>query len=1306
AGGGFGGGGGGGGDGLLVLGGNSVITNIGTITGGVGGAGGTGSSSGQVGSGQSGAGVNLVGSGSTLVNSSSITGGAGNNAAAGAGVITSGNATITNGGTISGGLSSDGITRAAAVHFQGAGNTLNLLTGSNLVGSLDLAPDASATIAPKNAGLTLGNGISLGGTSSAVTFDTGTADLRATGVITGSGTVTKAGSNTLTLTGTNTYSGGTTISGGTLRVGDGGTSGTLGAGNVINNATLAFNRSDSVVFGGAISGSGGLAQTGTGTLILTAANNYAGGTTIASGSTLQIGNGGTTGTLGTGAVTNDGVLAVNFASTSTIIDIADPISGAGSLNIISGGVFLSGTNTYSGPTTIAAGAGLQIGNGGTTGTLGTGAVTNNGVLQVNRSGTSVLSSAISGSGIFRQLGTGTTILTGANTYSGGTTISAGTLQIGNGGTSGSISGNIVNNAALAFNRSDDLTHAGTISGSGSLTKAGAGTLTLTGANTHAGGTTISAGTLQIGNGGTSGSISGNIVNNAALAFSRSDNLTYTGNISGTGALTKAGAGTLTLTGANTHAGGTTISAGTLQIGNGGTSGSISGNIVNNAALAFSRSDILTYTGTISGTGSLTKAGAGTLTLTGANTHAGGTTISAGTLQIGNGGTSGSVSGNIVNNAALAFNRSDDLTYAGNISGSGSLTKAGAGTLTLTGSNTYTGGTAVNGGTLAIGAPDALASGPVTFSGGTLQFTYSGTLDRSIAVDAGGFTVDTNGNAQTMSAPLTGSGAFTKIGSNSLNLTGNSTFGGATFVQEGRLAVNGSLENSHVTVQSGGTLGGNGTVGGIVTQSGGIVAPGNSIGTLNVAGNVTFGPGSLYQVEVNAAGQSDRIAATGTATLNGGTVQVLAETSSYKPSTTYTILTAAGGRTGTFGGVTSDLAFLTPTLGYDVNAVTLTLVRKTDPEPPTPEPPTPEPPAPLAFHTVAVSGNQYRTADAVEALGEGNVLFDTVVGTSANGARQAFDALSAEAHASAVTSAYADMQRVQGAILSRLRNGALAQAGDGVPPTFDLWSTGFGSSGKVSGDGNAASMDTSTGGFLIGAEAKVSETYRIGLTGGFMSTSFDIDERLSSGTDETVFGSIYGDVKWDAINVRLGALYAHHDVDVNRTVAFPGFGDRVGSSYDGSTLMAFGEVGYAFDLGRMKLEPFLGASAMRLDMDGFREEGGPAALVGYARTYELGTTMLGLRAESKLGLDLPLTMHGTVGWRHAIGDVDPSALLAFSGGASAFTVEGIPIDRDALVAEAGLDWQIGEDMTLGVSYGGQVGERAQEHAVKGNFSWRF
>ncbi len=244
-------------------------------------------------------------------------------------------------------------------------------------------------------------------------------------MISGAGAFTKNGDGTLSLLGTNTYAGGTTINAGILQIGNGAATGSI-VGNVIDNGNLAFDRSDAVTFSGSITGTGGLNQSGTGTLTLTGADTYSGGTTISAAGPLQIGNGGTSGSI--------------------------------------------------------------VGN-----------VADNGNLAFNRSDAVTFSGAVSGLGSLSQIGTGTLTLTGNNTYTGGTTIiAAGTLQIGNGGTSGSIVGNVIDSGSLAFNRGDAVTFSGTASGTGSLSQIGSGTLTLSGSNSYSGTTLVNAGTLQAG----------------------------------------------------------------------------------------------------------------------------------------------------------------------------------------------------------------------------------------------------------------------------------------------------------------------------------------------------------------------------------------------------------------------------------------------------------------------------------------------------------------------------------------------------------------------------------------------------------------------------------------------------------------------------------------------------------------------------------------------------------------------------------------------------------------------------------------
>ncbi|WP_165912363.1 autotransporter-associated beta strand repeat-containing protein [Novosphingobium sp. PhB165] len=501
-----------------------------------------------------------------------------------------------------------------------------------------------------------------------------------------------------------------------------------------------------------------------------------------------------------------------------------------------------------------------------------------GLIRVDAGVTAEIAVPIAGSAGLTLTDPGTLILSADNNYTGVTTIERGTLQIGAGGIGGSIRGDVVDDGTLIFNRSDTATYTGTISGTGSLEQAGTGTTILTANHSYIGGTTITAGTLQLGNGGASGSVSGNIVDNGTLTFNRSDTATYAGIVSGIGALVQAGPGTTILSGDHSYTGGTTIAAGTLQLGNGGTTGSVVGNILDNGGLVFDRSDVVLFGGTISGTGSMTQAGTGRLILTGANTYGGGTTIAASTLQIGNGGTSGSIEGNVANNGALVFNRSDAIEYAGTISGAGSVTQAGTGTLSLTGASSYGGGTVVNAGILQIGTDASIGApaGGLTLNSGTLRwagaFDLAGT--RVIDLGRGGGDFDTNGFVTAISQGITGTGILVKSGSGTLSLNGASSYTGLTAVVAGRLSVNGSIR-SNTVVYPGATLAGRGTIIGDVLNEG-IIAPGNSIGTLTIAGNYRGNGGSLQIETVLAGDQSpaDRLVISGGTATGSTSIDVL------------------------------------------------------------------------------------------------------------------------------------------------------------------------------------------------------------------------------------------------------------------------------------------------------------------------------------------------------------------------------------------------------------------------------------------------
>ncbi|EBV0703709.1 AIDA autotransporter-like protein ShdA, partial [Salmonella enterica subsp. enterica serovar Agona] len=544
----------------------------------------------------------------------------------------------------------------------------------------------------------------------------------------GTGRVEKSGDDKLTLSGSNTYTGGTLISSGTLVAND---VNALGTGDVTDNATLMLNTGGD--FTNNIGGTGRVEKSGDDALTLSGSNTYTGGTLI-SGGTLVAND---VNALGTGDITDNATLALNAVG-----DFDNAISGSGKVEKSGDDALtLSGSNTYTGGTLISSGT-LVASN---VEALGTGDVTDNATLELNTSGT--FDNAISGSGQVVKSGDKMLTLSGANSYSGGTLISDGTLVASNVESLGT--GDVTNNATLELNTGGDFTN--NISGSGQVVKSGDDALALSGANSYTGGTLISSGTLVATNVDALGS--GDVTDNATLELNTGG--TFDNAISGSGQVVKSGDKTLTLSGSNTYTGGTLISDGTLVASNVEALGT--GDVTDNATLELNTSG--TFDNVISGSGQVVKSGDDALTLSGSNTYRGGTTISGGTLVATSVEALGT--GDVTDNATLALNTGGD--FINNIGGTGRVEKSGDQTLTLSGANSYTGGTLISSGTLVASNVNALGSGDVT-DNAVLELNTGGTFDNAIS----------------------GSGQVEKSGDGTLTLSGSNTYTGGTLISDGTL----------------------------------------------------------------------------------------------------------------------------------------------------------------------------------------------------------------------------------------------------------------------------------------------------------------------------------------------------------------------------------------------------------------------------------------------------------------------------------------------------------------------------------------
>jgi uncharacterized protein with beta-barrel porin domain len=1125
----------------------------------------------------------------------------------------------------------------------------------------------------------------------------------------------------------------------------------------------------------AASGSGGSGGAGGVGVALTSGANF----TNNAGATVQGGDGGAGG--GAGYSINDiagkggdggnggtGVLMVNGGTLTNAGTITGGAAGAGGLggtglvngaNGLSGvgGTGVSGANvTVVNSGTIAGGSGgLAIAFTGGTNTLElrAGSTITGNVVAFSSADTLRLGGATDttfdastigaaaqyrGFGIFAKTGSSTWTLTGANAFSGTTVVSGGTLLAGNAGAFSATSAMTINGGTVDLGGTaqtiNNVALAGGTLTSGSLT----GTVTSTGGGIGGLGGSMSL----VANGGTTIVHTGNTytgtttVNNGAILFVPGDNsfsaasavrinsggiFLLSGSVQTINAVALAG-GTLEeggLTGAVTSTGGTlvnmfgsmslTANGGTTTVG-GFSSGYTGATTVNNGAIllggvanGFSAASATTvntggtvdlggFAETINNValaGGLLSNGA----LTGAVTSTGGTiaSVGGGMNLTANGGTTAFLVGNAYT-GATTVNHGATLCSVGDnaFSAVSAMTINTGGTVNLGGTAQTINAVALAGGTLKSG----LLNGAVTSTGGTLDSVR------------GGMSLTTNGGNTTV--------------------TGTNTYTGPTTVNGGLLSVNGSVV-SDVTVNAGGTLGGNGIVGN-TTISGGALSPGNSIGLLTVQGSLVFTAAASYMVEVSPV-SADRTNVTGAATLGGATVNA-----SFAPGTyvakQYTIL-HAGGVHGRFSSlVSTDLpSGFKASLSYDGSDAYLNLALSFVPPPGT-----------------GLNANQQNVGNAIVNFFNGTSGIPIVFGAlTPAGLTQ----LSGEAGTGSQQTTFNAMNQFMGVMTDPFVAGrgdglsaggtaagyageeALAYAQKRQPsdalaaiytkappraPTFEqrwsVWAAAFG--GSQATDGNVALGSNNTTstiyGTAVGADYRFSPDALVGfaLAGG--GTNFSVANNLGGGRSDLFQAGAF--IRHDVGPAYLtGALaYGWQDITTDRTVIVAGV-DRLRAEFKANAWSGRLEGGYRFVAQGFGLTPYAAGQFTTFDLPNYAE----TAIVG-ASMFALGynsksvtdtRSELGLRADKSFAVqDGVLTLRGRAAWAHDFNpDRSISATFQTLPGAS-FVVNGAALASDSALATASAEMKWLNGWAIAATFEGEFSNVTRAYAGKGvaRYQW--
>lgn len=572
-------------------------------------------------------------------------------------------------------------------------------------------------------------------------------------------------------------------------------------------------------------------------------------------------------------------------------------------------------------------------------------------------------------------------------------------------------------------------------------------------------------------------------------------------------------------------------------------------------------------------------------------------------------------------------------------------------------------------------------------------------DRVVMDDAAGGSFGASRNFEWLEVKQ---GAWTLTGHDDFS-DGGAVRNGATLLNQGNIAGN-------LSVDAGGVYAGGGSVGSLNVN--GTLRTDTALGRATIVHDLNMGSAATLTYGVNADGSSAPVQVGGIANLNGATLAVNPGSGTYPWQSHYTVLQAAQVN-GIFGKVSSDYAFLTPTLAYTPTQVDLTYTRND-----------------VAFNEFAMTGNGSNAANSLASIGENNALYNALLNTSQSSAGAAIEQLAGASNANLTSATLGASSQVGSSMLSAMQkmggspglmvgldqrdtpvlaaNGVPSEARNLNDPNARgrLWLQGIGGYGKLDGEHGSSGLEQRTKGRVLGADWTLSPAWRLGVLGGYSKT--DLDATGVDGNVESWHAGVYALHQNGPISLRLGAAYSGHQGESKRTIAFNGFSDRPKGDYDANSQQAFAELGYAMGSGRLSAEPFASLGYQRYHRDSYQEKGGAAALQVDSQTQDNFSSTFGLRLAhlSSLDNDMSVTPRMAAGWKHTYGDVGSSTRQAFVTGGTAFSVDGSSLDRDSLVLEAGLDVGISARHTLGVGYSGEIGSNSRNHGLIGQWQMSF